>query len=131
MKHRLIATILALVASMITVGLVSTPASAGGGGCRSASWGGWSVSVCSSDNGVRVSGDVYVNTQGSGVCVLVYSIWDITTNQQKVSASPQACYPGRHPEIHTPKVAGHSYVNAVSASVNGSAVLYQESWVTY
>lgn len=66
--------------------------------------------MCSSDNGVRVSGDVYITKVGTGSpCTLFYGIWDNNLEEYVARSSVQSCYSGRHPEIHAPKIAGHTH----------------------
>ncbi|GAA3036275.1 hypothetical protein GCM10020229_54560 [Kitasatospora albolonga] len=60
----------ALVAAVAVLGtslVLAAPAEAAGGGCYTPPTNsyGWNVGVCSSDNGVTVSGDVYVNQRAA------------------------------------------------------------------
>lgn len=111
------ATVLAFAGLAGTV----TPASAAGGGCLNYGRA-WTIGVCSSDNGVRVSGDVYITKVGTGSpCTLYYGIYDETLGKFVETSDFQSCYSGRHPEIHTPKVPGHKYYNYAVLEIDGVA----------
>lgn len=121
------------VAAALAAGTAMAPAaSAAGGGCNTTTQNGWNVGVCSSDNGVRVSGDLYVNRRGSlgSTCIVKYGIWDENLGGYVQLSPNQSCYLGRHPEIHAPKVPGHRYVNVGIVYVNGAVVFSGESKTT-
>ncbi|MFB9370741.1 hypothetical protein ACWCYY_34715 [Kitasatospora sp. NPDC001664] len=129
----------ALVAAVAVLGtslVLAAPAEAAGGGCYTPPTNsyGWNVGVCSSDNGVTVSGDVYVNQRGSlgSSCRVSYGLYD-ETDQKYVALSDkyQACYTGRHPAIHATKVPGHNYRNYAGVVVDNRTVYYQSSYVTW
>ncbi|MFI6744114.1 hypothetical protein ACIBI9_65605 [Nonomuraea sp. NPDC050451] len=109
-----------------------TSAVAAGGGCLNYARSGWNIGVCSSDNGVRVSGDVYINARGSlgSSCVLIFGIFNITRDKTMVSTSVP-CSLGRSPEIHTPKEAGHRYQNTALIEVNDNYVVGGVSKTTF
>ncbi|MGW3346016.1 hypothetical protein ACWDA3_22130 [Nonomuraea rubra] len=119
---------------MATALLAAAPTSAmaAGGGCLNYVRSGWNIGVCSSDNGVRVSGDVYINARGSlgSSCVLIFGIFNITRDRTMVSTTVP-CKLGRSPEIHTPKEAGHRYQNTALIEVNGNYVVGGVSKTTY
>lgn len=130
----------ALVAAVAVFGAslalaLAAPARAAGGGCYTPPTNsyGWNVGVCSSDNGVRVSGDVYVNQRGSlgSSCRVTYGIWDETDQKYVALSGNQSCYTGRHPEIHATKVPGHGYRNYAGVVVDNRTVYYQSSYLTY
>jgi hypothetical protein len=125
-----------LVAALMFAMGVHTPAAvAAGGGCSPPDGlqNGWDVAVCSSDNGVRVSADVYVNVRGSlgSSCFVRYMIYDKTDGQYvKVSAN-ESCAFGHKPQIHAPKVRGHRYYTVGQVAVNNSWVFQAKSLETY
>jgi hypothetical protein len=72
------ATVASVLLAFGAVTAVAAPANAAGGGCLPYTKGGWKISVCSSDNGVQVSADIYMDAVGSGSCSVAYRIWNIT-----------------------------------------------------
>ncbi|MCW3838926.1 hypothetical protein ONA70_02300 [Micromonospora yasonensis] len=102
-----LATLAALSAAAITVTAApvaaqASPGPLAGGGCLT---GGspWNVGVCSSDNGVTVFGDLYINSRGSlgSSCYTYYRLLDTTTgnwvansgNQDSTSATTRTSPP--------------------------------------
>jgi hypothetical protein len=129
-----IATVAAAAAAALAATLtVAAPAQAAGGGCNTYTRNGWNVGACSSDNGVRVSGDAYINQRGSlgSNCWVRYGIYDETIQDYVALTGKQSCYTGRHPEIHATKVPGHEYRNYVGVVVDNRTVWYDGSWLTY
>ena len=113
--------------SMLTVAMVTgaaPAANAAGGGCITNSQGSWNVGVCSSDNGVRVFGDLYINRRGSlgSRCTVSYELEDMSTDRIVARSGPQTCFLGRHPEISAPKQPGHEYINIARVKVNNRVV---------
>lgn len=106
------ATMVGLAAVVAGAIVGAPPASAAGGGCKPYADNGWNISVCSSDNGVRVSGDVYVNRMGSKgrSCAVYYGLFNETEGKFEETQGV-SCKLGRTPEIHTPKRAGYRYFN--------------------
>lgn len=116
-------------AAMLATG--AGPAAAADGGCLDYAANGWSIGVCSSDNGVRVSGDVYVNARGSlgSACGVNFGIYDLTLGRyMTTTATP--CTLGRTPELHTTKVAGHRYQTIAAVVVNGATRVSGRSKIT-
>jgi hypothetical protein len=124
-----------IVTALLTTAFHVTPppAHAGGGGCLPKTMNGWSASACSSDNGVRVSGDLYLDVVGGygGECEIYYDLWDDTSHRIVAHAGPQGCYLGRHPEIHATKVPGHIYWTAAEIRMNDVPVWWGTSFITY
>lgn len=122
--------------AVLVVGLLVPPvASAAGGGCGAASnqypvSGGrpWNASACSSDNGVSVFADGYINSTGStvGSCQLRISVIDRTTGYL-INYRNDTCYAGHHPPVSAPKVAGHRYWAQLRLNTNQTYV-YWTSW---
>ncbi|MGW2398111.1 hypothetical protein ACWCYY_16345 [Kitasatospora sp. NPDC001664] len=120
--RRILGAVAAVGLALVGVAGTTVPAEAAGGGCNSYGRT-WRIAVCSSDNGVRVSADVYLNSQGtSGSCYLSYKIWDETDLSWLQSSGSQPCYLGRHPEIHTPKEPKHKYHTYAEVVVDGTPV---------
>jgi hypothetical protein len=115
------------VTSMLTVAMVTgaaPAANAAEGGCNTNSQGSWNVGVCSSDNGVRVFGDVYINRRGSlgSRCTVSYELEDLSTDRIVARSGNQSCFLGRHPAISAPKQPGHAYINTARVKVNNRVV---------
>jgi hypothetical protein len=130
-------TLVALAAFTVMVFglLVPSSAAAAGGGCGAPSNqypvpGGrpWNVTACSSDNGVSVFADAYVNATGStsGSCQLRISVIDRTTGYL-INYRNDSCYAGHHPAVSAPKVAGHRYWAQARINTNQTNV-YWTSW---
>ncbi|SCF46438.1 hypothetical protein [Micromonospora mirobrigensis] len=113
-------TIVALTGLATVAGLAITPspAMAYGGGCTDYSRNGWNVGVCSSDNGIRVYGDIYVNTRGSlgGRCSIVMGLFK--SGGSLVASRTDGCYSGHHSPISAP-MSGGCYYNSFSVNVDG------------
>lgn len=126
-RVRALTLVVSLTASLIAI--QAAPAAAAGGGCwQSPTNSGWQIAVCSSTNGVRATGDVYINSLGSGgTCEIEYRLWE-THNSVTVGmwSGYQNCFWGRHPEIHMdPKAPGQKYYTNAILYINGSPLF---SW---
>jgi hypothetical protein len=127
MNRALIRVLAALVLVIGAVGLAA-PAQASGGGCYTpASQNGWNIGVCTSDDGVYVYGDFYINTVGTGSgssCHSYLDIWDATADMNLTGNDWKGCAPGHHTwsSVGTGKVkmhAGHKYYAWVDIVWNG------------
>jgi hypothetical protein len=92
---------------------------ASGGGCEDHISNGWNIGVCSSDNGTRVYGDIYVNTRGSlgSVCRIEFYIKD-SADSTKASRI-DGCYLGHHSPISATMNSG-CYRTESLVFVNGA-----------
>lgn len=125
----------ALAGVVMVAGLVipASPAMASGGGCKDHIKNGWNVGVCSSDNGVRVYGDFYVNTRGSlgSECYIV--VWLMYgTSGDDLGYRTDGCASGHHPASSAvmPAYRGPYYTLA-NVFVNDKIVLAGASPYTY
>lgn len=112
----------------------ASPAMAAGGGCSTTTQNGWRVATCSSDNGVRVYGDVYIEKQGSlgSLCQLTYYLEQWTAaGWSKIYVATEHCNIGHHPALSTGKAAGVKYRNHSYIYVNQKVVHEGTSYTTY
>ena len=73
MRRILAALTAALLATVVTTVVIAEPAHAFGGGCTTVTKSGWNVGVCTSDDGVYMSGDYYINAKPAGASCSLYS----------------------------------------------------------
>lgn len=135
---RLARLVRALVVVVSVAGVLiaarAMPAAAAGGGCsQSPTHSGWQIAVCSSDDGIRVFGNIYINRQGSGVgsCQVEYRLWDVY-NVEPVGfwSSYQSCNLGIHPAIYADKKPGIAYRNIAILHINGTPLFSWSSKLT-
>ncbi|MGY0235157.1 hypothetical protein [Longispora urticae] len=109
--------------------LLASPAQASGGGCNDITQNGWHLGVCSSDNGVTMYPDYYINAapSWSGSCTSK-SRWEIWQNGSIVGYSSWAnagCARG-HYTRNGVSIEGRSssleFRTRVQISLNGSTV---------
>lgn len=121
------------VAAMVGLLTFAAPADAAGGGCFPRTGGGFAIGVCSSDNGITVFGDIYIDKLGftGSSCYVTYQIRDWTTSSWVGNSSGrQACGLGHYPNVAAGKVAGHMYQNRARVYVNGTKVFEGDSYYT-
>ncbi|MFG2052369.1 hypothetical protein ACGFIW_33670 [Micromonospora sp. NPDC048935] len=111
---------IALTSLVTTAGLIGRPSSAmaSGGGCIDYSKNGWNVGVCSSDNGSRVYGDIYVNARGSlgSSCYITFYI-NKSGGGLASNVRHDGCYSGHHSATSAPMSSG-CYYNSFEVVVN-------------
>lgn len=90
----------------------------------------WRANACSSDDGVRVYADGYVQVVGSIVagCQVRIAVIDLTTGYL-VAQRADSCYAGHHPAVPATKVPGHEYWSQLRVNTNQTYV-YWTSKVT-
>ena len=122
--------VLALTMSLTGIAMAAevAPAAAEDGGCsQSPTAQGWQMAVCSSDDGISVFGDIYINSRGSNPdgCRVAYQIWNLNTGRPVGEFSGwNSCYLGHHPNVRAkPKVAGVHYKNIAVLVVNDVTVI--------
>ena len=117
-----------LVGLVVTAGAtlgVASSAYASGGGCATSSQtvkdgtAPWNIGSCSSDDGVNVYGDAYVNVVGyqAGGCNIKLQIIDQNTHLE-VAARQDSCYAGHHPRISARMATGHTYRTTTRLNTN-------------
>jgi hypothetical protein len=119
-------TVVALAAGIV---LAPSPAMASGGGCIDHSNVGWNVGVCSSDNGVSVYGDIYVNRRGSlgSSCYIRFEILQHNVfGWVPITGRTDGCYAGRHSRISVRPSSGTftfmEFHTSMRVVVNGATV---------
>lgn len=123
----------ALAAVTVTAGVAVSPlsASASGGGCIDYIKNGWNIGVCSSDNGTKLFGDMYVNTRGSlgSTCYIYIELIQVSGNVGKGNRT-DGCSSGHHPALSA-TMTGHTYYTRAKVVVNGVTKVWGESPYTY